>query len=99
MSVFETVVLRKLLYDINAQPNLFHRDFLGNTKEPPYDFSFDLYFYYMAKKNRYEIIRFPVLFRKRIHGQSSWNTSIATKLKFIKRTIDFTIKLRNHIKK
>ena len=94
MSVFETLILGTLLYDINAQPNLFHRSFLKKLGEPPKDFSFDLYFYYMAKKLGYKILRFSVFFKQRIHGQSHWNISLKGKWKFIKRTLHFTLKLR-----
>ena len=98
MSVFETAMLGKHLYDINAQPNLFHRDFLKYIKNPPNDFSFDLYFYFMAKKMNYKIIRFVVLFHPRMHGHSSWNTSLKEKIKFIKRTAYFTFKLKNRLR-
>jgi glycosyltransferase involved in cell wall biosynthesis len=98
MSIFESLILGKVLYDINAQPNLFHNSFLKKVKNPPYDFSFDLYFYYTAKIKRYRLIRFPVDFGKRIHGESHWNTSLAAKWKFIKRTIIFTIGLKKKLK-
>ena len=98
MSVFETFALRKVLYDINAQPNLFHRSFLEGIVDPPKDFSFDIYFYYIAKKLRYKVIRFPVLFPKRIHGESHWSATLKGKWRFIKRTFIFTFKLRKVIK-
>jgi glycosyltransferase involved in cell wall biosynthesis len=98
MSVFETIILQKVLFDINAQPNLFHKSFLEKIGNPPKDFSFDLYFYYMAKKLNFKIIRFPVLFNKRRHGESHWNTSLKGKYKFIKRTVDFTFKLKRLLK-
>ncbi|MDP1729341.1 MAG: glycosyltransferase family 2 protein [archaeon] len=98
MSLFETIILGKSMYDINAQPNLFHKSFLKFMKKPPQDFSFDLYAYYLAKKNKYNIKRFEVLFPKRIHGHSAWNFGFKSKIKFIKRTIDFTIKLKGKLK-
>ena len=98
MSVFETLMLRKVLFDINAQPNLFHKSFLSNITNPPKDFSFDLYFYYMAKKLDYNLIKLPVSFTKRLHGQSAWNTGLSSKWKFIKRTIKFTIELKKRLK-
>jgi len=94
MSILETVYLGKLLYDINAQPNLFHKSFLKNVKNPPKDFSFDLYMYYLAKHFKYNVIRFPVYFGKRIHGASSWNNGLLSRIKFIKRTLRFTFKLK-----
>ncbi|HLD77283.1 MAG TPA: glycosyltransferase family 2 protein [Rickettsiales bacterium] len=99
MAIFETMLLRKFLWEINAQPNIFHKSFMNNLGEAPYDFSLDLYVYYMAKIKGLKIIRFPVLFPQRIHGFSSWNNSFADKWKFIKRTIAFSFKLRKNIKK
>lgn len=94
MSIFETFYLGKKLYDINAQPNIFHRSFYDEWKNPPYDFSLDLYVYYMARLKKLEIVRFQVLFPKRQHGHSSWNTGMKAKWKFIRRTIDFSINLK-----
>lgn len=34
MSIFETILLRKGLWDINAQPTLFHRDFFSSWQSP-----------------------------------------------------------------
>ncbi|KEY91496.1 glycosyltransferase family protein (plasmid) [Candidatus Photodesmus blepharus] len=99
MSVFESILLKEKLYDINAQPNLFHRDFYLRIRDnAPKDFSLDLYFYYMALKNKLEIKKFNVLFPDRIHGYSSWNNSLKSKYKFIKRTINFSFKLKRMIK-
>jgi len=94
MSIFETFILGKGLYDINAQPNIFHRSFLKLMKNPPKDFAFDLYVYYLAKKNKYFLVRFPVYFGKRIFGESKWNTGWKARIKFIKRTIKFTFELK-----
>jgi polyisoprenyl-phosphate glycosyltransferase len=95
MSLFETIYLSTKLWDINAQPNIFHRSFFESIKDNcPKDFSLDLYFLYMAKKIKLNIIRFDVMFPDRIYGSSSWNTGIVSKWKFIKRTIQFSMKLK-----
>lgn len=94
MSLFETVYLGEKLYDINAQPNVFSKRFFGTWKNPPKDFSLDLYALYMARKRKLKIERFDVVFPKRIHGESHWNSGLASKWKFIKRTIDFSRKLK-----
>lgn len=98
MSLFETVYMGERLHDINAQPNIFHRDFFAGWKNPPYDFALDLYALYMARKQKLNIIRFDVLFPERIHGTSSWNTSFAAKKKFIMRTLEFSKKLKKSLK-
>ena len=94
MSLFETCYLHEKLYDINAQPNLFPKIFYDTWQEPPYDFSLDLYALYMARKKGLRVLRFPVVFPERVHGTSKWNTGLASKWKFIKRTITFSVKLK-----
>jgi glycosyltransferase involved in cell wall biosynthesis len=98
MGVFASLSLGAWMTDINAQPNLFHSKQMDKFKNPPNDFSFDLYAYYMAKRNGLKIIRFPVDFSKRAYGSSHWNTGIASKWKFIKRTANFTIRLRKDLR-
>ena len=94
MSLFETVYLGQRLWDINAQPNIFHRSFLEQWRNPPDDFSLDLYTLYLARRQGLKIVRFDVVFPPRVHGTSSWNTSIGAKWKFIKRTLDFSVNLK-----
>jgi glycosyltransferase involved in cell wall biosynthesis len=97
MSAFSALALGRWLDDINAQPNLFHRDFLPRLRDAPRDFSFDLYAFYRAKEAGMEIVRLPVDFSKRAHGESHWNTGIAGKWKFIRRTALFTLELRRRL--
>lgn len=97
MSLFETVLLCKPLWDINAQPNLFSRSFFESWANPPHDFSLDLYAYYQAYRQGLAIHRFPVCFGERVHGISHWNINWSAKIKFIKRTIDFSMQLRKRL--
>ena len=99
MSLFELFILGKYMRDINAQPTLFSRSLLESWKNPPIDFSLDLYAYYIALKYNYRISRFPVKFPKRIYGISKWNYSFTSKIKFIKRTIKFSMELKKRFKK
>ena len=98
MSIFETIYLKTRLWDINAQPNIFHRSFFEYIKSScPKDFSFDLYLLYMAKKKSLNIIRFDVFFPDRLYGVSSWNTGLVSKWKFMQRTFKFSKKLKKSI--
>lgn len=94
MGLFETLYLGKPLWDINAQPNLFSQKFFCTWKNPPFDFSLDLYALYMARTLHLEICRFDVLFSPRIHGKSHWNTGVRSKIKFIRRTLCFSRNLK-----
>ena len=100
MSLFESCYLKRRLWDINAQPNIFHKSFFeswGDDKTP-HDFSLDLFVFFMARRQNLKILRIPVLFSKRIHGVSSWNSGMKAKIKFIKRTLLFSAKLKKSLK-
>lgn len=94
MSFFETILLRRLFWDVNAQPTVFPRSFFEAWDDPPHDFSLDLYAYYMAKNSGLNICRFPVYFGDRRHGVSHWNVNWKSKVKFIRRTIEFSVQLK-----
>ncbi len=95
MSIFETLYMGEKLFDVNAQPNVFSRKFFDTWENPPKDFSLDLYALYMARKAKLNIIRFDVLFPKRLYGESHWNNgSFKSKWKFIKRTLLFSKTLK-----
>tara|TARA_B100002003_G_C13706196_1_gene354726 strand:- start:269 stop:538 length:270 start_codon:yes stop_codon:yes gene_type:complete len=87
------------MWDINAQPTMFHKKFFNTWILPPDDFSLDLYAYYMAKKKGLEVLRFPVRFGKRAHGISHWNISLTAKYRFIKRTLTYSFALYKRMKK
>ncbi|MGD9811787.1 MAG: glycosyltransferase family 2 protein [Sphingobium sp.] len=97
MSVFETILMRLPLRDINAQPTLFHRSLFESWADPPKDFSLDLFAYVTAKRAGCAVRRFPVLFAPRVHGQSHWNVDWKAKLKFIRRTLDYSLALRRRM--
>jgi glycosyltransferase involved in cell wall biosynthesis len=97
MSVFETLLLRRALWDINAQPTMFSRRFFETWKDPPHDFAIDLYAYYQARASNVPVRRFPVLFGRRAHGVSHWNVNWAAKWKFVKRTVSYSLALRKRL--
>ncbi|MDY6484289.1 glycosyltransferase family 2 protein [Acinetobacter faecalis] len=94
MSIFESILLIRPMWDINAQPTMFSRKFYESWTSPPDDFSLDLYVYYQARANNLPVYRFPVKFGQRAHGTSNWNINWAAKRKFIRRTINFSLKLK-----
>jgi len=80
MSIIASILLGKILYDINAQPNFFSRKILKDFKKTPKDLMLDLYLYNMMyKKKNKSIIRIPVVQKERKHGSSSWNRHFASK--------------------
>ena len=97
MSIFETVLLTRPMWDINAQPTMFSRNFFESWTDPPDDFSLDLYAYYQAQRCGLKVCRFPVRFGERAHGVSHWNVNWAAKRKFIRRTVDFSLQLKKKI--
>jgi glycosyltransferase involved in cell wall biosynthesis len=94
MSLFESALLGTRFWDINAQPNIFSRQFFDSWDNPPHDFSLDLFAYHAARRAGLEVVRFPVAFENREHGTSHWNVNWAGKFKFIKRTVEFSLAMR-----
>jgi glycosyltransferase involved in cell wall biosynthesis len=97
MSLFETFLLARPMWDINAQPTMFSRRFFESWTAPPDDFSLDLYVYYQAQNYGLKVHRFPVRFGERAHGVSHWNVNWAAKRKFIRRTVDFSLQMKKKI--
>lgn len=98
MSIFETIFLRKLLWDINAQPTLLSRGFYKEWKNAPYDFSLDLYVYYLAKVKQIKILRFKSVQYERLNGVSTWNTGMSARIKLIKRVFSYSKKMKKMIR-
>ena len=94
MSFFESILFGKCLYEINAQPTIFHKELLNYMKDIPNDFSIDLYIFLLALKYNYKIKRFRVNFIKRKYGKSSWNSGIKSVFTMSVTTIQFSFKLR-----
>ena len=94
MSIAESILFKKLMNDINAQPNAFTKKFFLSLKNFPNDYALDLFFYINAKRQNLRFYRFPVLFKKRLHGTSHWNFGLRSKFKFILRTLSYSIKLK-----
>lgn len=94
MTIFEAVLLGRWMPDINAQPTLFPRALFDSWVEPPIDFSIDLFAFYTAKRAGYATVRFPVTFSARQHGTSSWNRGWGSRIKLIKRTVEFSIQMK-----
>ena len=97
MSIFESLLFRTRLWDINAQPTIFSRNLLKEFVNAPDDFSLDLFAYLLAKNQGYSVHRIPVYFHKRVHGVSSWNVGWRSRSKFIKRTLKFSLELRKRL--
>jgi len=99
MSIFETLLLARPMWDINAQPTMFSRRFFESWSAPPDDFSLDLFVYYHAQNNDLAVHRFPVKFGIRAHGISHWNINWTAKRKFILRTLDYSLQLKKKTSK
>ena len=97
MGIISSTMLGTKLNDINAQPKMFHRTFLQLADNAPDDFSLDLYFYYMAVKNGMDVLELPVYFKDRQYGvaKGGGGASIWTRIKVIRRTFKYILKLSN----
>ena len=96
MTLFTYFLFRVKLNDINAQPKMFHRNFLQFLEDSPKDFSFDFYFLLKAKQNNYKIYESPVIWHNRYAGEAKGGDSIKLKLKLTARTLNYMLKLKKN---
>jgi len=94
MSVFESILFRKKMTEINAQPTIFTRSLINELNTAPLDFMLDLFAYNRAISNGYLQKRFSVYFGRRKYGVSSWNKNVFSRIKFICKTIKYSLLLR-----
>lgn len=94
MSVFESILFRKKMTEINAQPTIFTRSLITDLNNAPLDFMLDLYAYSKAISKGYRQKRFFVNFGGRKYGVSSWNKNIFSRIRFIYKTVKYSLMLR-----
>ena len=94
MALIASFLFNQKLNDINAQPKIFPREFLESLKNPPDDFSLDLYLLLIAKKMNYEICEHPLIVYKRIAGKAKGGGSFYTKIKLTLRTFTYIYKIK-----
>lgn len=97
MGIFESILFHRKLEEINAQPTIFMRDFYELWSNPPLDFSLDLYALVMATETKVPIRRRTVQFLPRQYGESKWNLGFRSRIRFIKRTIKYSLELRKKL--
>tara|TARA_B100001057_G_scaffold494000_1_gene589645 strand:+ start:3947 stop:4669 length:723 start_codon:yes stop_codon:yes gene_type:complete len=83
----------KPIYEINAQPSLFHKTFLNLIDSGPDDYGLDIYVFVNCFFKNTKVLRIPVLFPERQFGLSHWNTNFFAKLSLIKKQFLLLIKI------
>ncbi|NQY41820.1 MAG: glycosyltransferase family 2 protein [Legionellales bacterium] len=92
MSIVNTLLLRSIYYEINAQPTIFPKEFFQRWENPPKDFSLDLYSYYLAKKEGLEIVRISVFFAQRLAGEAHLKDLIS-KIRYSIKSLRYTLSI------
>jgi glycosyltransferase involved in cell wall biosynthesis len=93
MGTLATAIFRMPLWEINAQPKVFHRSLLAHAEHPPIDFNFDVYVLVQAKRNGWQIESIPVQFPPRQFGHSNWARTWKSKLRTIWRSMKYMLRL------
>lgn len=94
MWIICTVIFWYKLFEINAQPKIFWRELYDKFKDPPKDFSLDLYLLVLAKRYKYIFRMIDVNFIDRVYWYSKWKTSIILIIKTVTKSLIYIIKLR-----
>lgn len=99
MTLVARAALQVSVSDINAQPKLFPRALFDEMRNPPKDFSLDLFLLFVARKRGFAIERMPVIFARRQFGEAKGGAgSLRLKWKLTKRTWAFILQLRRDIR-
>ena len=95
MTLLSCLALGIRVSDVNAQPKLFPRRLFDDMRNPPHDFSLDLYLLFVGRRQGYTIERMPVVFARRTFGEAKGGAgSLRLKWKLTKRTWTFIAQLR-----
>jgi len=94
MTLFESVLFGRWLFDIGAIPVFFDRSLLLEFNRAPKDFSIELFLYNEAKTHGFTVRRLPVHLMKREKGKSSWNTGMMSRVRQSMRIIKASINIR-----
>jgi polyisoprenyl-phosphate glycosyltransferase len=98
MAIVASIILRRRLFEINAQPKLFPRTLVTLLQHAPSDFSLDLYLLCIAQDHGYLMETIRVRFPNRLYGQSSWAFSWRSRWKTILRTFRYIWRLRSELR-
>ena len=82
------------LEDINAQPKIFNKKFVEKFKNPPYDFSLDLYLLVLSTHFKYKIKKFPINWGQRFAGTAKGGGNLLGKIKLTYRSLKYILKLK-----
>lgn len=93
MQLIATILFRRAMHEINAQPKLFHHSLRDLLTEPPVDFNFDVYVLVVAKRNGWQVKSFPVEFPDRQYGESNWSATWRSKIRTIRRSFFYMLRL------
>lgn len=96
-AVYNSILFCTCMNDVQATPILFDIALRDKLTHLPNGFEIDLYVYYMAKKEGYEIHRIPVQQLERVGGASSWNTGLKAKFRQTGRIFKSSIALKKSI--
>ena len=92
-AIATTIFFRKYT-EINAQPKIFHKDFLKELQNPPLNTNLDFYILHQAKKDKKKVINILVDFPDRKHGQSKVFSSLLARVRVIRSFFTYLVKLR-----
>lgn len=81
LSIVSLIVLKKKMFEITAQPTFFTKDLRKKFKNPPIDFSLDLYIFFLVKKMKYSIYRIKYDEIKNLNNFSTWNRGFLSRVR------------------
>jgi glycosyltransferase involved in cell wall biosynthesis len=76
------------VWDLNAQPKVFHRDLLSSISNAPKGISFDAFIILRAKQLGFSLETFKVKYSKRLAGKSHWAQGFWKRIKTFRKVFE-----------
>ena len=97
MGISASILLKGKYYEINAQPTIFSYNLLSSITNPPYDFSFDTYVFWLAKKHKYIFWKKSKISKQRI-WKFKMGFGLKSKLNFSYKNLKYLLTLKRNNK-
>ena len=94
MALICSAILKKKLYEINAQPVFLNIKQVKSWKKIPNGLELDMFAYYNVLRKSGHEIRINVEQKDRIHGVSSWDKNFISKINLSWKFLKSAIKIR-----
>jgi hypothetical protein len=87
VGILTSAYFRKNLMDSGGTPTLVSERIASRFLQGPNDYSFEAFFLYMARSEKFSVIRVPVVYGSRLFGKSHWQSGFKAEITLFLRIV------------